>query len=163
MFIYSVRASTVKICALAFLCLVAVAALVVSGVGGGTVSALGSASGVDYSGIKTSEDRLEFIRSFGVEVDPESEKAEAFRMPESFDRVIMGYNELQKRQGLDLSKYTNKRVTRYTYTVTNYGGEGETYVNLFVYRGRIVACDISSADPSGFVLPLTLVDPATLK
>ena len=163
MFIYSVRASTVRIFALAFLCLVAVAALVISGVGGGVVSALGSASGVDYGGIKTADDRLEFIRSFGVEVDPESEKAEAFRMPESFDRVILGYNELQKKQGLDLSKYHNKRVIRYTYKVTNYNSDGEVYANLFVYRGKIVACDLSSADPSGFVVPMTLVSRNSLK
>ena len=84
-------------------------------------------------------------------------------MPDSFDRVILGYNELQKRQGLDLSKYAKKRVTRYSYRVSNYDSDGEVYANLFVYRGRIVACDISSADPEGFVIPLTLVERDKLK
>ena len=122
----------------------------------GVVSASSLVTEVDFSGIKTKDDRIEFISDFGIKVDPESENEAAFRMPESFDRVILGYNELQKKQGLDLSKYHNKRVTRYTYKVTNYDSDGEVYANLFVYRGKIVACDLSSADPSGFVVPLTL-------
>jgi hypothetical protein len=73
-------------------------------------------------------------------------------MPPDFDRVIVGYNELQRRQGLDLSKYKGKRVTRYTYKLV---GDGEVYANLFVHRGKIVACDISDASPDGFVKPLT--------
>jgi hypothetical protein len=76
-------------------------------------------------------------------------------MPKDFDRVVTEYNELQRRQGLDLSKYTGKRVTRYTYEVKNYEGyEGTVYVNLLVYRDKVIGCDISSADPTGFVAPL---------
>jgi hypothetical protein len=77
--------------------------------------------------------------------------------------VILGYNELQKKQGLDLSKYARKKVTRYTYKVTNYDSDGDVYASLFVHRGKIIACDLSSASPDGFVLPLTLVDRGKLK
>ena len=84
-------------------------------------------------------------------------------MPDNFDRVILGYNELQKKQGLDLSKYAKKKVTRYAYKVTNYDSEGEVYANLFIHRGKIIACDLSSVSPDGFVVPLTLVDKAKLK
>ena len=78
-----------------------------------------------------------------------------FSMPESFDRVLLGYNELQRSQGLDLSKYLKKRVTRYTYRVEDYEGyDGEVVANLLVYRSRIIACDISSKDSSGFVSPI---------
>lgn len=161
MFIYSVRASTIKLCGFILICVLAVTGIILSGKGG-VVSAISSATEVDYSGIKTAEDRIKFMEGFGIEVDGESEKEVAFRMPESFDRVILGYNELQKKQGLDLSKYRNKRVTRYTYKVTNYKDDGEVYANLFVYRGKIVACDLSSADLSGFVIPLTLVSPGSL-
>ena len=31
------------------------------------------------------------------------------------------YNEIQKQQGLDLSKYRRKNATRYTMEITNYG------------------------------------------
>ena len=162
MFIYSIRASTIKVCGVILLFAVILTGLVLSG-RDSVVSASSSVSEVDFSGIKTKDDRIEFISDFGIKVDPESENEAAFRMPESFDRVILGYNELQKKQGLDLSKYHNKRVIRYTYKVTNYNSDGEVYANLFVYRGKIVACDLSSADPSGFVVPMTLVSRNSLK
>jgi hypothetical protein len=130
--------------------------------GGESVMAAADATLIDYSGMKTNEDRVAFIKSFGLEIEEVPEEC-AFTMPEDFDRVIGGYNELQKKQGLDLSKYAKKRVTRYTYKVTNYDYDGEVWANIFVYRNKIVAADVSSADPDGFVVPLTLVDRDKLK
>ncbi len=162
MFIYSVRARTLKFAALVIFALAVIVGIALFG-GGGSVVASASGAEVDYSGIKTNEDRVNFIESFGIKVESEALEEEAFAMPENFDRIILGYNELQKKQGLDLSKYAKKRVTRYTYKVTNYNDEGDVYANLFVWRGRIIACDVSSADPEGFVTPLTLVDRTRLK
>ncbi len=162
MFVYSIRSSTVKFFGVLLVALLAIVAIFLGGEGG-AVSASSNATEIDYSGIKTAEDRIAFIEQFGIEVDKNSESEESFKMPDSFDRVILGYNELQKKQGLDLSKYAKKRVTRYTYKVTNYDAEGEVYANLFIYRGKVVACDISSADPEGFLIPLTLVEKSNLK
>ena len=111
--------------------------------------------GIDFSGMKTNEDRVKFIKNFGLDVSEEPIETEEFSVPEDFERVISGYNEIQKKQGLDLTKYKNKKVTRYTYRVTNYQGyEGEVNVNLIIYKSAVIACDVSSADPTGFVLPL---------
>lgn len=162
MFIYSVRSSTIKLCALMLLLATIIGVLAITGQGG-VVSAATTPSEIDYSGIKTKEDRIEFIRNFGIQPDESSEESVAFRMPDNFDRVIAGYNELQKRQGLDLLKYKNKKVTRYTYKVKNYACDGDVYANLFVYRGKIVACDLSSTEQGGFVLPLTMVERSNLK
>lgn len=162
MFIYSVRASTVRVIGLMLLVAALIGVVALSGEGA-AVSAASDAVTVDYSGVKSAEDRLEFMRGFGIEADATSEVAEEFRMPENFDRVIAGYNELQKKQGLDLLKYKNKKVTRYTYKVTNYNCEGEVYANLFIYRGKVVACDLTNADTGGFVIPMTLVERGNLK
>ena len=161
MFVYSIRSSTVKLVGVLLVAILAVVGIIFAD-GGATVAASASTE-VNYGGIKTREDRIAFIEQFGIKVDKESESEESFKMPDSFDRVILGYNELQKKQGLDLSKYAKKRVTRYSYRVSNYDSDGEVYANLFVYRGKIVACDISSADPEGFVIPLTLVERDNLK
>ncbi len=160
MFIYSIRASTVKIIGLVLLAVALIGCIVLSG-DNAAVMAAGSGE-IDYSGIKTNEQRVAFIEGFGIDVEDTPTEEQAFTMPKDFDRVILGYNELQKKQGLDLSKYQNKKVTRYTYKVTNYDAEGEVYANLFIYRGKIVACDICSASPDGFVLPMTLVDTSKL-
>ena len=162
MFVYSIRSSTVKFFGFLLLTLALVVGVAVFGSG---ESVLASSDGVavGYSGIKTDEARRDFIEGFGIELAADEAEEQSFKMPDNFDRVILGYNELQKKQGLDLSKYARKKVTRYSYKVTNYNSDDDVYANLFIYRGRIVACDLSSANPEGFVIPLTLVKGDMLK
>ena len=151
MFVYTVRASGLKFFAVVALTLVVLVGLVL---GGGTVLASAAPGEINFSGMKTREDRIAFLAAFGIEVE-EGEECVSFVMPEDFDRVLLGYNEIQRRQGLDISKYAKKKITRYTYTVSNYEGyDGEVKANLLIYRNRIIACDISSADPGGFVEPI---------
>ena len=113
--------------------------------------------------MRSAEDRISFIEGFGIKVKSEPVTEESFNSPESFDRIISGYNEIQKSQGLDLTKYAGKRITHYAYEVENYDYDGKVYVNLLIHKNRIVGCDISSADGVGFVLPLTGIDKAKLK
>ena len=162
MFVYSVRGSTVKLFAVISLCLVVLVALTALNSGTAVYASVGGEE-ISFGGIKTAEDRIAFISAFGLKVKDEPTTTEQFVMPESFDRVLLGYNELQRTQGLDLSKYTRKKVTHYAYEVTNYDYDGIVYVNLLIYRSKVIACDISSADPTGFVLPLTGLDTSKLK
>ena len=163
MFVYSVRASTLKFFAFILVTVALLVGIVVWG-GADSVFAMSDATEINYSGIKTNEDRLAFIKGFGIEVNETPTEEKSFSMPDSFDRVIAGYNEVQKSQGLDLSKYANKKVTRYTYEVTNFAdAERTVYANIFVYRNRIIACDVSSAEPDGFVYALTRVDSAMFR
>ena len=73
-------------------------------------------------------------------------------IPSEFDRVFTSYNEIQKQQGLDLSKYRRKNATRYTMEITNYGEyNGKVYANIIVYKNKVIAGDICSADMTGFM------------
>ncbi len=162
MFIYSIRASTLKLIALVCVCLTVLFTISALDRGTTVYASVGGRT-VNYGGIKTEEDRIKFIEGFGLKVTGEPTEAEEFAMPRDLDRVLLGYNELQKSQGLDISKYTRKRVTHYAYEVTNYDADGKVYVNLLMYRDRIIACDISSGDPEGFVLPLSRLDAEKLK
>ena len=166
MFIFSIRASSIRFFGILFLTLLVLVGIMLSGQ---TVSASASVGEVKLSGIKTDEDRIALLEGFGIKVEGEAEQ-KAFIMPESFDRIMAGYNEIQRAQGLDLTKYAKKRVTRYTYKVSNWDeikdGYGtrqssdreesitEVYANLFVYRNRVIALDISSAEMGGFVEPI---------
>ena len=153
MFIFSIRASTVKFFAVLAITFAVLLGLMLSG---NTVFASAEpSSAVNFSGIKTENDRIAFIEQFGVKVKGASVESKSFVMPDDFDRVMQGYNEIQKKQGLNLTKYAKKRVTRYTYEVENYDGyDGEVLVNLLICRNRVIGCDISSADPEGFVREL---------
>ena len=128
-----------------------------------TVYASAEGREINYGGMKTNEDRIAFIESFGIKVDIEPVREETFTMPEDFDRIISGYNQIQKTQGLDLTKYARKRVTHYSYKVTNYDSDGTVYVNLLIHKNRVIAADISSPDGDGFVYALTDVDTSKLK
>ena len=162
MFIYSVRASTLKFFACIFLCLAVLGILLTLG---SVESVYASTDGreINYGGMKTNEDRVAFIEGFGIKVNPTPAREESFTMPDDFDRVILGYNQIQKTQGLDLTKYERKRVTHYAYEVTNYDSDAAVYVNLLIYRNRIIAADISSADDGGFVSSLIEFDTSKLK
>ena len=162
MFVYTIKASTLKFFGCIILCIAVLVLLLTLG-NAETVYASVEGREINYGGMKTNEDRVAFIEGFGIKVKEDPVTEESFTMPEDFDRVIQGYNQIQKTQGLDLSKYTRKRVTHYAYEVTNYDSEGAVYVNLLVYRNRIIAADISSVSDGGFVLGLTEIDPSKLK
>lgn len=152
MFIYSVRASSIKLFSVIAVCVLGLMIAVFGTVSAATVTA---STSVSYNGIKDDAARRAFIAAQGYTVAEGCKEEVKFTVPEDFDRVIAGYNEIQKKQGLDIGRYKGKTVTRYTYEITNYEGyDGTVLVNLIVYRSRIVACDVSSASPDGFIAPL---------
>ena len=157
MFVYSVRASTVKlvgVICVALTVLITLIAFVPTYAIPNQVDTDADANvQYSYDKIKNATDAANFLAQFGWEVDAAQTKTVQVTMPSEFDKVFTGYNELQKRQGLDLSKYRNKAVTRYTFVVTNYPDyEGTVYANVLVYRNRVIGGDICSADVTGFVV-----------
>lgn len=159
MFIYSVRASTLR-----FFGILAVTVCVLVGImaASGTDSVFAMSDGTyRFADISTKEDRLEFLAQFGIRAAADSEQSEEFTLPSSLDRVLLSYNEIQKAQGLDLSGYCKKKVKRYTYRVENYKDEAvAVYANLIVYRHRVIGGDVSAAGEGGFVLPFTAFESA---
>ena len=152
MFVYSVRGSDIKFFAIVILSVLVVAGLVFSG---NSVFASAEVSGeADFSGIKTKDDRIAFLAAHGIEVDGESETEEDFVMPASFDRILLDYNEIQRAQGLDLTRYKKKRVVRYTYSVKSDEGSAPEVATLFIYRNSIIGCDVATRDPGGSVRPV---------
>ena len=152
MFIYSLKAKTIKLFGLICVALVGVIMIAAFAPGYVATSASAANSDINYSKIKNNEDRIAFLGQFGWEVSPEETESEQVTIPAEFDKVFAGYNEIQKGQGLDLAKYKGKTMMRYTYDVTNYKGyEGKVQANILVYRGKVVGGDICSADVKGFI------------
>jgi len=151
MFVYSIRSATIKfICAIALSVAVLFALIaLIPTYGDGESKAV---SDISYTKIYENKDRLEFISQFGWEVSEEPLETVEVTVPETFDTVYLGYNEMQQEQGLNLAKYKGKTVTRYTYKVTNYPEyDGTVYLSLLVYKNKIVGGDVCSADVNGFV------------
>ena len=148
MWICSVRASTLKFLGVVILSLATLFGLMIF-VPEYEAAATGASAGVRYTDVRTNEDRLSFIAQFGYEVESEPIESCEFTVPAEFDRVLAGYNEIQRAQGLDLSRYAKKTVTRYTYTVNNTVDGKTAWVHLYVYKDRVVAGDITTAGPNG--------------
>ena len=148
MFIYSVRASSLKF---AMIVLVGVSVFLALFLLIPPVSNEDSAvSAVSYENVRTNEDRRAFLSSLGYEVSESEVDSVKIRIPSEFDKIYASYNEMQKAQGFDLSKYKNREVERYTYTISNYEGyEGTVYANLLIVRGKGVGGDVCSADSQG--------------
>ncbi len=153
MFIYSVRASTLKFFGAVILSVAALITLIcfIPTVETEGTETFSQGEKINYANIKSNDDRLKFLSQFGWVAEPAPIKEETVTIPDEFDRVYTGYNDIQKQAGLDLSKYRNKEVLRYCYKITNYPDyEGEVTATLLVYRNKVIGGDISSADVNGF-------------
>ena len=159
MFIYSFRAATLKFFGIIAVTLVALIAVIVfvpvyaqGGAGNQDAQTVQGSTEYNYDKVKTSADAANFLAQFGWTVDGGNAKCVTVTIPSEFDKVFAAYNEIQRAQGLDLSKYKKKELVRYTFEVTNYKDyEGTVYANVLVYRNKVVGGDICSADVSGFV------------
>lgn len=104
------------------------------------------------SRLKTNEDRVALLESYGWQVEPEPVSVREVQIPKEFDQAYQAYNAIQLAQGLDLSACRGKRATLYTYDLTEYPtGETGVTANLLIRRSRLIAADISSAETDGFV------------
>ena len=101
---------------------------------------------------KTEEQRIDFLESFGWEVEPEAEEILDVLIPKEMDDVFSNYNEIQKAQGCDLTKYAGKRCKRYTYIVNNYPDQPENIrANIVTYKNKIIGGDVCSIELNGFM------------
>lgn len=120
--------------------------------GMGQAQAAASVKKIEKAAGKTNEQRVEFLNSFGWEVEPQEAEVLDVIIPKEFDQVFAGYNEIQQAQGLDLSKYGGKQCKRYSYEVLNYPGESENIrANILVYKGKIIGGDVCSLELDGFM------------
>ena len=139
-----IRTFLIVLCVLAF---IAVLLMVGTAAGGVKLLARDVAS--------TTEKRTAFLAECGWEVDPASEQAQQILIPERFTPVYESYNDLQRQQGYDLSKFCGRTCTLYTYTVTNYRDKEQTVIaDLYIFKNQVIGGDIHSTDLGGFMIGL---------
>lgn len=150
MFVYTLKASSIKFFAVILLSvaiLVTIVAVIPDFDAVGEVAAVS----IEYKGIDTEEERQAFFKQFGYEIEATPLEVVKVTIPEKFDAVYTEYNDIQRAQGLNLAKYQGEEATRYTYTVKNYAYTGTVLATIIVYKDRIIAGDICSADGAGFM------------
>ena len=130
--------------------LAAVAGLIIA-----LVLTLGSGKSADPAAVTTMSDngsRVQFLKEQGWDVTTSPKESSQVRIPKEMSPVYERYNELQKRQGYDLSRFAGKTVMRYVYQVNNYPGASEpVYATLLVYKNQIIGGDITNTALQGSV------------
>ena len=155
MFICTIRANTLKffsVIAVSILVLCAIVIAIPEYAPVSTKAVMTEAEKYDYDKVKSAEDARRFLAQFGWETDEAPLEEVKIKIPGEFDKVMNSYNDLQLNQGLDLSKYRGKEVTRYTFKVTNYPDyKGTVTANVIVYKNRVIGGDVCSSDVTGFI------------
>lgn len=128
---------------------------------GGVLSARGvdavSPAPASPKGIKTNEDRIAYLESYGWQVSADPLSVEELAIPEEFDETYTQYLSLQSGQGFDLEKYKGKRVKRYTYEISNYPtGETGVQAGLLIYKNTVVGGEVLSSQLGGFIHGLAM-------
>ena len=107
------------------------------------------------NGEVTVEQMREFLSGYGW-VSSNTPECREIIIPQDFSEVYEQYNQIQKEQGYDLSKYRTDKVLQYTFKILNYCDEkgavlSNVEAHILVKGGEIIGGDISSAELSGFL------------
>ena len=105
-------------------------------------------------GSVSQEDAAAFLEECGWKIDAGSAASAEIVIPTEFTEVYQRYNNLQKKQGYDLSAYRGETVTQYTFTVLNfteYDGSpcDNAEAHVLVCGGEIIGGDVCSLSISG--------------
>ncbi|MDO4516591.1 MAG: DUF4830 domain-containing protein [Bacillota bacterium] len=109
----------------------------------------------DPTGVRSNEDRLEYLQALGWLVVEEPASVEDVLIPETFDASYDDYLTLQSEMGFDLRDYTGKTVKRYTYQVKNYPGLQENiWVSLLIHKKTVIGGEVFCNQGDGFIQSL---------
>ncbi|MBR1496700.1 MAG: DUF4830 domain-containing protein [Oscillospiraceae bacterium] len=120
---------------------------------GGAAAAGETAGGARSASVRSEKARVAYLMEQGWQVESPPESEGTVVIPRSFSPVFEDYNELQKRQGFDLSQYCGMEVGMYTYRVKNpeYAGD-EVLAVLYVLNNRVIGGDVHSTALDGFMV-----------
>ena len=100
------------------------------------------------------QQRQQFIKEMGWETEKEFSDCKKVTIPQEFNQVYESYNELQKQQGFDLSRYAGCEGKLYTYKVLDSNLGDNVLASLYVSDGRVVGGDVHSTALDGFMCGL---------
>lgn len=107
--------------------------------------------------LDTVDKQVSLLKALGWEIDEKPINKKEVQIPKEFDEVYKEYNEIQKKQGLDLEKYKGKRAMLYVYNVKNEeSGTQNVTANIVIYGKKLIAADICVPEENGLIR--TIID-----
>lgn len=102
----------------------------------------------------TKEERIAYLNSLGWKTDSK-ESSKDIAIPAQFNDVYTQYNDIQIKQGFDLSKHKGETATIYTYKITNYEKNDNVIADLIVQNGVLIGSDLCDTNAeTGFLIAL---------
>ena len=121
----------------------------------------GEARETSAPAISNNDARVKFLTDLGWDVTTSPVESSQVRIPEAGSEVFNRYNNLQKSQGYDLSKFAGKRVMRYVYKINNYPGATEpVYATLLISKNQVIGGDVTDTSPGGKIRGFKMPEPA---
>ena len=137
---------------------VIMAALVIIGIvlllGARNRSPSGSGAAKASASAKNEKARIAYLSDCGWTAESPAYKEETVLIPIHFSPVFEEYNALQKEQGFDLSRYSGKEVTLYTYRILDSRFGDNVFASLYVSGGNVIGGDVHSTALDGFMCGL---------
>ena len=81
----------------------------------------------------------------------ESRVCEEIIIPQVFNKTYEEYNNLQKKVGLDLSRYAGKNVYKATYELVD---SKTNYAVILIYKNRMIGGHLTNGEYGDKILPL---------
>jgi hypothetical protein len=111
-----------------------------------------AATATTATSVVGNDDRVRFLNGFGWDVTTSPTESSQVRIPEKASDVFDRYNELQKSQGYDLSRYAGQTVMRYVYKVNNYPGATEpVYATVLISKNQVIGGDVTDTSAKGII------------
>ncbi len=105
--------------------------------------------------VETNEQRVAYLAALGWEVEPEPLETLRLTLPDTLEEPYRSCNELQLKQGFDLTACLGETLERSTYRLTNYPGRPDgCQADLYVLNGEVVAGDVVCTGANGFIATL---------
>lgn len=82
-----------------------------------------------------------YLKSLGYEIEYIDEKE--VHIPKKFGEGLKEYNKLQKKQGFNLEKFSDKNCVQKQFYVTSKKTYPEKYIaNIFTYKNKLIGGDL---------------------
>ena len=101
--------------------------------------------------VKNNKERIEYLNSFGWEVDSTPIEEETIVIPRKLGNTYESYNKIQQEQGFDLTDFGGMEAVRYTYKVLNHPDAENVVADIIVFRNEVIAGDVQSTSLDGFM------------
>lgn len=113
----------------------------------------------------TNSDIVLYLSKCGFLADDKCLETKEITIPSEFNETYLKYNDLQLKQGFDLSSYKGQQATKYTYKIKNHPQSQQAVATLIVYQECLIGADVTLLDTSTYEVlvnnPGVVADKAT--